>query len=406
MSLIQSWRWFGPNDPVSLQDIRQAGATTVVSALHHIPHGEIWPLQEILARKKIIEDASLSWSVVESVPVHESIKTRSHDCEPYLENYRKTLMHLAQAGIRLVCYNFMPVLDWTRTDLSLHLANGAKALSFDWTDLAAFDLFALHRPGASSEYSLEIRENARLRWTEMTPERKQELSDIVLMGVPTEKSMTLETLSESISRYQSIGKSGLRENLVYFLRSVQSTCESLDITLTIHPDDPPYDILGLPRIASNLEDLRFITDSVNASFNGICLCTGSLGAGKANNLPEIIQALAERIHFVHLRNVKKDLMGNFHESDHLYGDVDMYEVMKLLVQINRGREKAIPFRPDHGHQMLDDLKKDTIPGYSGIGRLKGLAELRGLEVALQRYAGKRIETEENKSPIAGASGPR
>ncbi|WP_092168679.1 mannonate dehydratase [Cyclobacterium xiamenense] len=384
MSMIQSWRWFGPNDPVSLQDIRQAGATAVISALHHIPHGEIWPLEEILSRKRVIEDAGLRWLVVESVPVHEAIKTRSAACENYLENYRKTLIHLAQAGIGLVCYNFMPVLDWTRTNLSISLPSGAKALGFDWTDLAAFDLFSLKRPGASAEYPAEISENAGLRWSEMSDERKQELSDIVLMGVPTEKSMTLETLSESISRYQTLGKAGLRENLVYFLRSVQATCQQHGITLTIHPDDPPYAILGLPRIASNLEDLTFISESVPEAFNGICLCTGSLGAGKENNVPEIIRAVADRIHFVHLRNVRKDATGNFHESDHLDGDVDMYEVVKLLVEINRGRGTAIPFRPDHGHQMLDDLQKNTIPGYSGIGRLKGLAELRGLEMALER----------------------
>lgn len=385
MSLIQSWRWFGPNDPVSLQEIRQAGASDVVSALHHIPHGEIWPLEEILSRKKIIEDAGLIWSVVESVPVHESIKTRSKDCEHYLENYRKTLDNLGQAGIRLVCYNFMPVLDWTRTDLGLEMPSGAKALYFDWADLAAFDLYELKREGAAKAYPFAIVEKARQRWVEMTPERKQELSDIILMGVPTEKSMTLEGLSGSIARYQPIGKTGLRENLVYFLRSIQKTCETNGITMTIHPDDPPYPILGLPRIVSGLEDVIFITDAVKESFNGVCICTGSLGAGKENDLPGIISAIADRIHFVHLRNVTKDEWGNFHESDHLAGDVDMFQVMKQLVEINNNRDRGIPFRPDHGHQMLDDLQKQTIPGYSAIGRLKGLAELRGLEIALKRY---------------------
>ncbi|NHE57281.1 mannonate dehydratase [Cyclobacterium plantarum] len=385
MSLIQSWRWFGPNDPVSLQDIRQAGASDVVSALHHIPHGEVWPLDEILERKKIIEAAGLVWSVVESVPVHESIKTRAKDCEQYLENYRKTLDHLAQAGIGLVCYNFMPVLDWTRTDLARELPSGAKALSFDWADLAAFDLFVLKRNRVEAEYPTSLLEKAQQSWIAMSPERKQELSDIILMGVPTEKSMTLEGLTASISLYQTIGKAGLRENLLYFLRSIQSTCEKGGITMTLHPDDPPYSILGLPRIATGLEDLKFITESIKDSFNGICLCTGSLGAGKENDLPAITAAMADRIHFVHLRNVKKDSLGNFHESDHLDGDVDMYRVMKILVSTNRKRDKPIPFRPDHGHQMLDDLQKQTIPGYSGIGRLKGLAELRGLELALEKY---------------------
>ncbi|SHM76989.1 mannonate dehydratase [Cyclobacterium lianum] len=385
MSLIQSWRWFGPNDPVSLQDIRQAGASDVVSALHHIAHGEVWPLHEILERKKIIEDAGLKWSVVESVPVHESIKTRDTKCEQYLDNYRKTLEHLGEAGIGLVCYNFMPVLDWTRTQLEKQLPSGAKALAFDWADLAAFDLFVLNREGAEKEYPTNILEDARKSWDSMSAEKKQELSEIVLMGVPTEKSMTLEGLSASIRRYQSIGKKGLRDNLLYFLRSIQSTCERRGITMTLHPDDPPYAILGLPRIASGLEDLEFITDAIPDPFNGVCLCTGSLGGRKDNDLPAITAAIADRIHFVHLRNVRKDLHGNFHESDHLDGDVDMVQVMKILIRINKTRKKSIPFRPDHGHQMLDDLKKQTIPGYSAIGRLRGLAELRGLEMALERY---------------------
>lgn len=385
MSLTQSWRWFGPNDPVSLQDIRQAGATDVVSALHHIPHGEVWPLEEILRRKKIIEDAGLVWSVVESVPVHESIKTRSENCEHYLENYRKSLDNIGKAGISLVCYNFMPVLDWTRTQLAMDMPSGARALYFDWTDLAAFDLYELKREDAARSYPFPLVEQAGQRWAEMSPERKQELSEIILMGVPTEKSMTLEGLTSSIDRYRSIGKTGLRANLVYFLQSIQTTCENNGITMTIHPDDPPFPILGLPRIVSGLEDLTFLTNAVKESFNGICLCTGSLGAGKDNDLPKIVSSVADRIHFVHLRNVKKDDWGNFHESDHLDGDVDMFRVMNLLVKINQGRAKPIPFRPDHGHQMLDDLQKQTIPGYSAIGRLRGLAELRGLEVALGKY---------------------
>lgn len=372
MSLTQSWRWFGPNDPVSLQDIRQAGATDVVSALHHIPHGEVWPLEEILRRKKIIEDAGLVWSVVESVPVHESIKTRSENCEHYLENYCKSLYNIGKAGISLVCYNFMPVLDWTRTQLAMDMPSGARALYFDWTDLAAFDLYELKREDAARSYPFPLVEQAGQRWAEMSPERKQELSEIILMGVPTEKSMTLEGLTSSIDRYRSIGKTGLRANLVYFLQSIQTTCENNGITMTIHPDDPPFPILGLPRIVSGLEDLTFLTNAVKESFNGICLCTGSLGAGKDNDLPKIVSSVADRIHFVHLRNVKKDDWGNFHESDHLDGDVDMFRVMNLLVKINQGRAKPIPFRPDHGHQMLDDLQKQTIPGYSAIGRLRGL----------------------------------
>jgi mannonate dehydratase len=383
-ALLQSWRWYGPNDPVSLTDVRQAGSSGVVSALHHIPHGDVWPLEQILERKFLIESAGLEWVVVESVPVHEAIKTRGKDCEFYLQNYRQTLLNLAAAGIYTVCYNFMPVLDWTRTDISYSLTNGAKALYFDWVDLAVFDKYILKRDGFADFYSSEILAQVDERYHLMNAQRLDELIGIILMGVPTEGSITLEYLHHSIEVYKGIGKEGLLDNLGYFLENIQEVCEEHGIQMTIHPDDPPFPILGLPRIASGKEDIQAILHKVDRPFNGLCLCTGSLGAGRAEELPLMLRSFGDRVHFVHLRNVKKDILGNFHESDHLVGDVDMHAVMKELVLINQRRNKPIPFRPDHGNQMLDDLNKTTNPGYSAIGRLKGLAELRGLEKGIQR----------------------
>ncbi|WP_187262487.1 mannonate dehydratase [Pontibacter beigongshangensis] len=384
MPLLQSWRWYGPNDPVTLQDIKQAGASGIVSALHHMPHGEIWPLEQIQERKRIIEEAGFTWAVVESVPVHEAIKTRSADCGHYLENYRQTLRNLAACGITTVCYNFMPVLDWTRTNLAYVLENGAKALYFDWTDLAVFDLFILKRAAAAQDYAEAVVAEANKRAETYPASYLKQLEDIILMGVPTEGSITLEQLTASIGIYKEIGHEGLRENLAYFLESIMDVCEETDINMTIHPDDPPYPILGLPRIASNKADLLDIINRVDRAPNGICFCTGSLGAGRHNNAVEILKAVGHRVYFAHLRNVLKDEQGNFFESDHLAGDVDMYGVMRELVAINRKREQPIPFRPDHGHQMLDDLHKVTNPGYSAIGRLRGLAELRGLEMGVER----------------------
>lgn len=381
-SLVETWRWFGPNDPVSLSDIRQAGARGVVSALHHVPHGEVWSLDEIQERKAIIERAGLEWMVVESVPVHEAIKTRSVDSEKYLENYRTSLRNLAACGLRLVCYNFMPVLDWTRTDLAKTLPNGANALYFDWRDLAAFDLYVLKRQGAELDYRPEVLEQVEQRFATMSKARKAELSDIILMGVPTEKGISLDQLQSSIDRYSVIGKQGLRDNWAYFMKAIGPVCQEEGITMTMHPDDPPYAILGLPRIVSDIEDLEYLVQAVPEAYNAICFCTGSLGAGPFNDLPGMLDRIGDRVEFVHLRNVRKDGMGNFHESDHLDGDVDMVKVMEKLLQINGRRESPLPFRPDHGHQMLDDLTKSTNPGYSAIGRLKGLAELRGLMAGL------------------------
>ena len=383
MPLLQSWRWYGPDDLVTLQDIKQAGAQAIVSALHHIPHGEIWSLREIKERKRIIEEAGFEWSVVESVPVHEEIKTRGPLCEKYLENYRQTLMNLSECGLKLVCYNFMPVLDWTRTQLDYELDNGARALLFTWLDLAIFDLFILKREGAESDYD-KVLQKVTAKFNAMSKHDIALLKDNILMGVPTEGGVTITQLKESIEIYKKIGIDGLRKNLIYFLESIMDTCSSANIKMTIHPDDPPYPILGLPRIVSSKQDLLYIIENVKHASNGICFCTGSLGAGAHNDPVDIIKAVGERVYFAHLRNVLKDDEGNFYESDHLSGDVNMYGVMKELVAINNNREQPIPFRPDHGHQLLDDLHKTTNPGYSAIGRLKGLAELRGLEMAIER----------------------
>lgn len=380
--LAQTWRWYGPADPVSLQDVKQAGATGIVTALHHVPHGEVWPLADIQERQSIIEAAGLNWAVVESVPVHEAIKTRRADAGQYIENYKKTLKNLASCGIKTICYNFMPVLDWTRTQLDLVMADGSKALYFNWTDLAVFDLFILKRAGAAADYEENIRAKAEQRYAALTDSELELLRINVLMGIPNEKEIELEALRNSIDEYKAIGTEGLKENLIWFLNGISGVCEEEGIKMTIHPDDPPYPILGLPRIASTKADLLHIINSVKQEFNGICFCTGSLGAGMDNNLPEIFEAVKERVHFLHLRNVTKDGEGNFYEADHLGGDVNMYEVMKAIVKENAIREQPIPFRPDHGHQMLDDLNKQTNPGYSAIGRLRGLAELRGLELGI------------------------
>lgn len=382
--LEQTWRWYGPNDPVSLQDVKQAGATGIVSALHHIPHGDVWPKEEILERKRIIEEAGLVWSVVESVTVHEAIKTRSEQADFYLENYRQTLTNLAECGITTVCYNFMPVLDWTRTQLDKEMPDGSKALYFDWIDLAIFDIYILGRADAKSSYTVEIVKQAEERYARFDEGDKQFLISNVLMGIPGEEDPSLEDLQRSIDIYAKIGFDGLRENLTYFLSSIADVCEQYSIKMTIHPDDPPYAILGLPRIAGSLSDFEYIMNTVDKPFNGVCFCTGSLGAGPQNDVVSIFKRIQHRVNFVHLRNVKKDELGSFYEADHLDGDVDMYAVMKELVAENQTREKAIPFRPDHGHQMLDDLNKTTNPGYSAIGRLRGLAELRGLELGVIR----------------------
>jgi mannonate dehydratase len=380
----QTWRWFGPNDKVSLQTIKQSGATGVVSALHHIPHGEVWPLDELQKRKHQIEEAGLEWSIIESIPVHEDIKTKTGNYEQLLNNYRQSLKNAAACGITTVCYNFMPVLDWTRTRLDYRQPNRSRALRFNMTDLALFDIYILRRHDADLSYPLQILEAAELRLRAASRHWLQLLSANILMGVPGEASTTTETLLSSIEAYKNIGKEGLKENLIYFLASIMDTCEQHNIRMTIHPDDPPFDILGLPRIVSNKEDLLHIIEKVDHPSNGICFCTGSLGAGKQNDLPDILKAVADRVYFAHLRNVIKENDGSFYEAAHLDGDVDMFAIMKELIRIENSRNEPLPFRPDHGHQMLDDLEKQMFPGYSAIGRLKGLAELRGLAMGISR----------------------
>lgn len=380
--LEQTWRWYGPNDPVSLVDIKQAGATGIVTALHHIPHGEIWPVADILERKRVIEEAGLVWSVVESLPVHEAIKTANQEAAYYMRNYIQSLENLAKCGIQIITYNFMPVLDWTRTQLDLLMKDGSKALYFDWIDLAVFDIHILKRVDARRDYSDEILAGVERKFASYSPSDLSALTQVVLMGIPGEKDLTLEDLNNSIAIYSEIGREGLLRNLLHFLSSIAEVCESSGIKMTIHPDDPPYAILGLPRIVSNQSDLEAILAGVNKPFNGVCFCTGSLGASQSNDVVSILDRVKDRVYFAHLRNVKKDRMGSFYEADHLDGDVNMHAIMQILAAENQKRIRPIPFRPDHGHQMLDDLNKVTNPGYSAIGRLRGLAELRGLEYGI------------------------
>jgi mannonate dehydratase len=381
----QTMRWFGPNDPVGLRDIRQAGCTGVVTALHHIPVGDTWTIEEINQRKVMIEEAGMKWTVIESLPVSDDIKRQNGDYRLHIENYKQSLRHVAACGLKVITYNFMPVLDWLRTNTQYEMPDGSTALYFNRIDYVVFDLFLLKRPNAELDYSRGELKSAEDRYRTMSTQHQQNLYVNMMLGLPgSDDSFTPEIVLTELKKYEGINAEQLRQHLFYFLNEVVPVAEECGLKMAIHPDDPPYPVLGLPRIMSTEQDAAAMLDAVSSPANGLCFCTGSFGARADNDIPAMLKRFGDHVHFLHLRNTKRDPEGNFYEADHLAGDTDMYAVISEVLGIMQRRQLSIPMRPDHGHQMLDDLKKKTYPGYSAIGRLKGLAELRGVEYALSR----------------------